>query len=167
VEDFLRHKPSEFTSKASPDEVDAWLRKCEKIFKVMNYEDEYKLLFATYLMNEDVEYWWAGMQQQMGTREELVSWANFRTHFLEKYFPDTARQDKEAEFLAMQQGDMTVQEYVNKFEHLARYSSQNITEEWKCLKFERGLRIELKRLVTPLRERRFPFGGTGQECGAP
>jgi len=24
---------------------------------------------------------------------------------------------------------MTMQEYVNRFEHLARYSSQNITEE--------------------------------------
>ena len=48
-----------------------------------------------------------------------------------------------------------MEEYVNKFEHFARYSSKNITEEWKCLKFERGLRHELKRVVTPLRERRF------------
>jgi len=57
-----------------------------------------------------------------------------------------------------------VQEYVNRFEHLARYSSQNITEEWKCLKFERGLRLELKRVVTPLREEISPLGGAGQEC---
>ncbi|XP_027941006.1 uncharacterized protein LOC114194792 [Vigna unguiculata] len=77
--------------------------------------------------------------------------------FLEKYFPGIAKQDKEAEFLAQQQGDMTVQEYVNRFEHLARYYSQAITEEWRCLKFERGLRHELKRVVTPLRERRFPI----------
>ena len=56
VEDFLRHKPAEFTGKAFLDEVDAWLRKCEKIFKVMNCEDEQKLLFATYLLNEDAEY---------------------------------------------------------------------------------------------------------------
>jgi len=63
VEDFLRHKPAEFTGKASPDEADAWLRKCEKIFKVMNCEDEQKLLFAAYLLNGDAEYWWACMQQ--------------------------------------------------------------------------------------------------------
>ena len=156
VEDLLRHKPAEFTGKASPDEADAWLRKCEKIFKVMNCKDEHKLLFAAYLLNGDAEYWWAGMQQQMENSEELVTWANFRARFLEKYFPDTARQDREAEFLALQQGDI-VQEYVNRFEHLARYSSQNITEEWKCLKFERGLRLELKRVVTPLRGRRFPI----------
>jgi len=30
MEDFLRHKPTEFIGKASPDEADAWLRKCEK-----------------------------------------------------------------------------------------------------------------------------------------
>jgi len=31
VEDFLHHKLADFTSKASPDEADAWLCKCEKI----------------------------------------------------------------------------------------------------------------------------------------
>ena len=49
-----------------------------------------------------------------------------------------------------------MQEYVNKFEHLARFSSQIMIEEWRCLKFERGLKHELKKVVTPLRERRFP-----------
>ena len=122
----------------------------------MSCTDEQKLLFATYLLNGDVEYWWAGMQQQMQTRDEQVEWTSFRTRFLEKYFPDTARQDREAEFLALQQRDMTVQEYVNRFEYLARFSSQNMIEEWKCLKFERGLKHELKKVVTPLRERRFP-----------
>jgi len=101
VEDFLCNKPAEFISKASPDEANAWLRKCEKIFRVMNCEDEQKLFFATYLLNEDAKYWWTCMQQQMETREEPATWANFRSCFLEKYFLDTARQDREAEFLAL------------------------------------------------------------------
>jgi len=41
------------------------------------------------------------MQQQMQTREELMTWANFRIRFLEKYFPDIAKQDREANFLAL------------------------------------------------------------------
>ncbi|XP_027927744.1 uncharacterized protein LOC114184626 [Vigna unguiculata] len=156
VEDFLRHKPVEFTGGATPDEADAWLRECEKIFGVMNCADEQKLAFAVYLLNNDAEYWWASIQQQMETKEEQVTWANFRIRFLEKYFPDTTKQDREAEFLALQQGNMSVQEYVNKFEHLARYYSQAIIEEWRCLKFEQGLKHELKKVITPLRERRFP-----------
>jgi len=59
-------------------------------------------LFAAYLQNGDAKYWWAGMQQQMENSAESVSWANFRTRFLEKYFPDTARQDREAGFLVLQ-----------------------------------------------------------------
>jgi len=93
MEDFLRHKPVEFTGKAYPDEAEAWLYKCEKIFTVTNCADEQKLLFAIYLLNDDAEYQWAGMQQQMQIREEQVDWTSFRTHFLEKYFPDTAKQD--------------------------------------------------------------------------
>jgi len=50
------HKPAEFTDKVSPDEAEAWLRKCEKIFTVMSCADEQKLLFATYLLNGDAEY---------------------------------------------------------------------------------------------------------------
>jgi len=65
VEDFLHHKPAKFTSGATPDEADAWLRKCEKIFGVMNCIDEQKLAFAMYLLNNDVECLWAGMRQQM------------------------------------------------------------------------------------------------------
>jgi len=56
VEDFLRHKPAEFTGGATPDEADAWLRKCEKIFGVMNCADEQKLAFAAYLLNNDAKY---------------------------------------------------------------------------------------------------------------
>jgi len=96
----LLAKPAEFTGKASPDEAEAWLRKCEKIFMVMSCADEQKLLFATYLLNGDAEYWWAGMQQQIQTRDEQVEWTSFRTR-LEKYFPDIARQDREVEFLAL------------------------------------------------------------------
>jgi len=140
VEDFLRHKPAEFTGEATPHEAYAWLRKCEKIFGVMNCADEQKLAFAVYLLNNDAEYWWAGMKQQMQTREEPVTWDNFRIRFL-----------------ALQQGNMSMQEYVNQFEQLERYYSQAITEEWRCLKFERGLKHELKKVVTPLRERRFPI----------
>jgi len=50
---------------------------------------------------------------------------------------------------------MTVQEYVDKFKHLARFYSQAITEEYRCLKFERGLRHELKKVIVPLKVRQF------------
>jgi len=39
MEDFMRQKPAKFTGKATPDEADAWLRKCEKICRVIGCTD--------------------------------------------------------------------------------------------------------------------------------
>jgi len=78
------------------------------------------------------------MQQQMQTRQEEVNWVNFKTRFLEKYFPDSAKHALEAEFLTLQHGNKPVQAYIDHFEYLARFYSQEITEEWCCRKFEGG-----------------------------
>jgi len=88
MEDVLKCKPSKFSSKATPDEVDTWLKECEKIFRVLACTEEQQLTFATYLLVGDAECWWTGMQQRMQTRQEEVYWVNFRKRFLEKYFPN-------------------------------------------------------------------------------
>jgi len=96
------------------------------------------------------------MQQQMLNKAEEVTWASFRTRFLEKYFPDNAKHEGEAEFLTLQQGNLLVQAYVERFEYLSRFYSQTVTEEWCCRKFEGGLKHELRRFIVPLRVREFP-----------
>jgi len=62
MEDFMRHKPAKFTGKATLDEADAWLRECEKIFRVIECTEAQKLTFATFLLVTEVEYWWMWMQ---------------------------------------------------------------------------------------------------------
>ncbi|MED6175076.1 hypothetical protein PIB30_075052 [Stylosanthes scabra] len=56
---------------------------------------------------------------------------------------------------------MTVAEYTHKFEELCRFSrigQGNPTkfEEWKCIKFEGGLRDDLLAFVGPMEIRTFP-----------
>ncbi|XP_027905716.1 uncharacterized protein LOC114165258 [Vigna unguiculata] len=157
MEDFMRHKPAKFTRKATPDETDAWLRECEKIFRVIECTEAQKLNFATFLLVTEAEYWWMSMQQQMLNRAEEVTWTSFRTRFLEKYFPDSAKHEHEAEFFTLQQGNLSVQDYVERFEYLSRFYSQTVTEEWRCRKFEGGLKHELRRFIVPLRVREFPI----------
>jgi len=78
------------------------MRECEKTCRVLGCTDEQRLLFVTFLLVADAEYWWQGMQQLMQTRGEQVTWTAFRMRFLEKYFPDSARHEREAEFLTLQ-----------------------------------------------------------------
>jgi len=65
MEDFMKHWPTKFSGKVTLDEADAWIRECEKICRVLECTDEQKLLFVTFLLVADAEYWWQGMQQLM------------------------------------------------------------------------------------------------------
>jgi len=51
---------------------------------------------------------------------------------------------------------MSVQAYVEWKEYLARFYSQVVTKEWRCRKFEGGLKHQLRRFIVPLRVREFP-----------
>lgn len=75
--------------------------------------------------------------------------------FLEKYFPDSARFAKEAEFLRLEQGEMSVNAYAARFEYLARFYTQATSEAWRCRKFEEGLKHELKKTIAPMCIREF------------
>nr|KYP42943.1 hypothetical protein KK1_035650 [Cajanus cajan] len=75
---------------------------------------------------------------------------------MEKYFPESVRHAKEAEFMRLHQGGLSVLEYAMRFEHLARFYSQAISEAWKCRKFAEGLKYELKKVVVPMAITEFP-----------
>ncbi|XP_058741367.1 uncharacterized protein LOC131613740 [Vicia villosa] len=67
--------------------------------------------------------------------------------FLRKYFPKDVRRKKEMEFLALKQKNSNVTEYTGKFLELMNfyphYSAETV-EFLKCIKFESGLRLEIK-----------------------
>ena len=75
---------------------------------------------------------------------------------MDKYFPDTARAEKEQEFLRLQQGSMTVSEYAAKFESLARYFSlfrDQANQGWLSERFQKGLRFDIQKSELSLRIR--------------
>lgn len=156
LSDFMMHNPSKFNGEATPDEADAWIRKIEKIFKAIACPEKQKLVYASFLLVDGADYWWDGMQQIMEDRCEAINWASFRTRFLERYFPDSYKFQREAEFLVLQQGKMTVQTYVDRFEYLARFVSQKMSEEYRCRRFQGGLRPELRIVIVPLKIKEFP-----------
>ena len=56
MEDFMKHRPTKFSGKATPDEANAWLRECEKICRVLECTNAHKLSFVTFLLVADAEY---------------------------------------------------------------------------------------------------------------
>ncbi|XP_057443964.1 uncharacterized protein LOC130736135 [Lotus japonicus] len=101
----------------------------EKIFGVLQTAEGAKVGMATYMLIGDAEYWWRGVRGMMEANNEEINWNSFRTAFLEKYFPDSARDELESQFLNLKQGSMT--------------------------RFVRGLRADIEDSVRPLGITRF------------
>src|ERR1044072_2433541 len=83
--------------------------------------EESKLGYASYLLVGDAEYWWRGARLMLEANHEEVNWHSFKIVFLEKYFPVSAQEAKETQFLTLKQGTMSVAEYASKLESLAKH----------------------------------------------
>ena len=70
---------------------------------------------------------------------EDISWEKFKEAFHKYHIPTGIMKVKQREFLALTQGNMSVGEYLNKFNNLARYSTHDVsTEERKIDRFLGG-----------------------------
>ncbi|XP_050890061.1 uncharacterized protein LOC127095408 [Lathyrus oleraceus] len=112
--------------------------------------DPQKVLYGTHMLLEEAEYWWDNARQRFKANGITLTWVIFRDTFLEKYFPADVRSKKEIEFLELKQGNMTVVDYAAKFEDFSRFRPHyNMVEAEvsKCIKFDNGLRLEIKQFI--------------------
>ncbi|XP_017426309.1 uncharacterized protein LOC108334895 [Vigna angularis] len=156
LESFLQHHPAKFSGKCLPDEADQWLRDMERIYNAKRCPDDNRLAFTEYMLTGEASHWWTSLKMILADTQSPITWEVFRSKFYEEYFPDSVRFAKEVEFLQLVQGGMFVSEYTNKFKHLVCFNTMATSEEWQCIKFENGLRSDLKVLISSLCIQSFP-----------
>ncbi|RHN78856.1 putative nucleotidyltransferase, Ribonuclease H [Medicago truncatula] len=121
--------------------------------------EDQKVRFGTHQLSEEADDWWVSLLPTLGQEGAVVTWAVFRREFLRRYFPEDVRGKKEIEFLELKQGNMSVTEYAAKFVELAKfyphYTAEN-AEFSRCIKFENGLRPDIKRAIGYQQLRVFP-----------
>ena len=81
-----------------------------------------------------------------------MTWIEFHELFMGKYYLATARDTKTQEFLELRQGTVTVMEYVDKFNELARFADDYVTTNIaKVRRFENGLKLSIWGKIVGLR----------------
>ncbi|GAU48856.1 hypothetical protein TSUD_288630 [Trifolium subterraneum] len=147
---FLKHKPSFFVGGFNPDGAVKWVEEVEIIFDVMECANENKLALGTYMLREEANQWWKNAKLRIGDGGVVITWEMFKREFFNKYFPADVKNKKVVEFMKLEQGDMSVAEYAAKFESLCSFSPHYNTpeaEKDKCVKFESGLRPDIKHII--------------------
>ncbi|GAU34858.1 hypothetical protein TSUD_259380 [Trifolium subterraneum] len=147
---FLKHKPSFFVGGFNPDGAVKWVEEVEIIFDAMECANENKPALGTYMLREETNQWWKNAKLRIGDGGVVITWEMFKREFFNKYFPADVKNKKVVEFMKLEQGNMSVAEYAAKFESLCAFSPHYNTPEAendKCVKFESGLRPDIKNII--------------------
>ncbi|KAG6492271.1 hypothetical protein ZIOFF_047225 [Zingiber officinale] len=135
--------PTKFKGTTDPIAAEGWIRSLELIFDFMQLTDGDKVRCAIFMLRDDARVWWEGARLTVDLT--TLTWADFKEVFYGKYFTVDNRTRLAWEFMELRQGDMTVAEYVRRFER-GRYFVPMITsqpvEELKH--FTEGLRPAIR-----------------------
>ncbi|XP_058216756.1 uncharacterized protein LOC131327626 [Rhododendron vialii] len=147
MNEFCKHRPLTFHGDTNPVVAETWLNEVKMILRTLEItQNGDRVALATYQLKGEARYWWDLMEATHAVA--TMTFAEFETLFLDKYFPTPLRLAKEQEFLNLKQGTMTVTQYAAKFEELSRYALTSIpTEDKKARRFKWGLTTARKAVV--------------------
>ncbi|XP_073056891.1 uncharacterized protein [Primulina eburnea] len=115
-------------------------------FRYLNMGDADRVRCTTYLLRDDASLWWEGVEH--GVNLATITWPQFKDIFYEKYFTADARGRLKREFMSLRQGDLSVADYVKKFDrgcHFVPLIARDPAE--KLRHFMDGLRPTLRNNV--------------------
>ena len=151
LELFQRRNPETFSggAKENPQE---WIKSLEIIFETLTCSPEQKVTFATFMLRGKARSWWEAEKRAGAARGVLAyTWDAFKVVYNEKYYPESVKNAKVAEFMLLTQGSSSVDEYCEKFTDLMEFAPTFFdNEEQKARKFEAGLSDRIRYRITPL-----------------
>ncbi|XP_073017805.1 uncharacterized protein [Primulina eburnea] len=145
-ERFRKMKPSELDGSTDPMVALEWVKAVEAIYDYLQFDDNDRVSCAIFLLTKTARTWWDATK--ISVNVSALKWQEFKDLFYEKYFPRDVRSQKVKEFLELKQGNMSMQEYILKFEdgcQFAPYLASNDIKKGEH--FLRSVRAEIKRDV--------------------
>ncbi|KAL4021527.1 hypothetical protein IC575_020329 [Cucumis melo] len=129
-----------------------WLTSIETIFRYMKCPEDQKVQCAVFFLEDRGTTWWETAERMLGGDVSKITWEQFKENFYAKFFSANVKHAKLQEFLNLEQGDMTVEQYDAEFDMLSRFAPDVVRDEAaRTEKFVRGLRLDLQGIVRALR----------------
>ncbi|CAA0806344.1 Unknown protein, partial [Striga hermonthica] len=140
VAQFRDYHAEKFSGKGDPRIVDEWIQGLEFIFEVMDCPDRYRVVCAQLQLTGDASLWWNAYWSMRPGEKAGCTWDMLKELVREKYYPSYYGAEMERQFLALQQGTRTVDEYEREFTRLAAFVPDLVrTEAQRAQRFIDGL----------------------------
>ncbi|KAL0554084.1 hypothetical protein IC582_007995 [Cucumis melo] len=129
----------------NPTKAQMWLTSIETIFRYMKCPEDQKVQCAVFFLEDRGTDWWETAERMLGGDVSKITWEQFKENFYAKFFSANVKHAKLQEFLNLEQGDMTVEQYDAEFDMLSRFAPDMVRDEAaRTEKFVRGLRLDLQ-----------------------
>ncbi|XP_017970212.1 PREDICTED: uncharacterized protein LOC18604294 [Theobroma cacao] len=123
-----------------------WITQVTETFVDMKLDDDMKLMVATRLLEKRARTWWSSVKSRSITS---LTWIDFLQEFDGQYYTYFHQKEKKREFLSLQQGNLTIEEYEARFNELMSYVPDLVkSEQDQASYFEEGLRNEIRERMT-------------------
>jgi hypothetical protein len=128
--EFQRTKPLAFSPSIEPMDVDDWLKTIEKKLQVVQCNNREKVLFASHKLEGPTADWWDAYVEAH-EEPETINWQEFRNSFRTHHVSFGMMKLKKKEFEDLEQGSMSVNEYVTRFTQLSCYTPDDMDTDEK------------------------------------
>ncbi|CAA0811849.1 Unknown protein, partial [Striga hermonthica] len=129
-----------FSGQGDPRIVDEWIQGLEFIFEVMECPDRFRVVCAQLQLTGDARLWWNSYWSMRPGEKAGCTWDIFKDLVRDKYYPSYYRAEMERQFLTLQQGTRTIDEYEREFTRLAGFAPDLVrTEAQRAQRFIDGL----------------------------
>ncbi|KAK9749856.1 hypothetical protein RND81_02G155500 [Saponaria officinalis] len=127
-----RHRPPTCDGLCDLVVLEAWIREMEKLFiATLCPEDQKKSISR------------AAIQAEPG-----FGWARFCEVLKKRFYPDELKWQKEREFLRLEQGNLSVQAYADRFSELSRFATTIVPDEAsRVRRFEKNLTPKVRTVL--------------------
>ncbi|CAA0828990.1 Unknown protein, partial [Striga hermonthica] len=140
VAQFRDYHAEKFSRQGDPRIVDEWIQGLEFIFEVMDCPNRYRVVCAQLQLTGDARLWWNAYWSMRPGVKAGCTWDMLKELVREKYYPTYYRAEMERQFLSLQQGTRTVDEYEREFTRLAAFVPDLVrTEAQREQRFIDGL----------------------------
>ena len=136
----MKGRPLVFTHSTGPMEAEDWLRAVERQLNIAQCNDMEKVLYASGQLQGAAQTWWESYQAVRPNLAPAITWLEFYRDFRARHINKEMMELKQEEFRSLRMGSMTMAEYHDMFEQLARYAPNDVREDAdkQCL-FMEGL----------------------------
>ncbi|CAA0810387.1 Unknown protein, partial [Striga hermonthica] len=121
VTQFRGYNPEKFSGQGDPRLVEEWIQGLETIFEITECTERQRIICAQMQMTRDARLWWNSYWGMRPGEKENLTWMQFKEMMEEKYYTAHYRAEMERQFLALKQGNRTVDEYEREFTRLGSF----------------------------------------------